>query len=80
MALWTAWSRRKTWQRSRRKWTKAGADYKFVTLEGAKHGFSNPEADRLSHGDHGGPDIGYSKTADEKSWADMQAFFKKIFG
>jgi dienelactone hydrolase len=59
---------------------KANADYKFVTLEGAKHGFSNPEADRLSHGDHGGPDIGYSKTADEKSWADMQAFFKKIFG
>ncbi|MBN3861208.1 dienelactone hydrolase family protein [Pseudomonas frederiksbergensis] len=59
---------------------KAGADYKFVTLEGAKHGFSNPEADRLSHGDHGGPDIGYSKDADEKSWADMQAFFKKIFG
>ena len=59
---------------------KAKADYTFVTLEGAKHGFSNPEADRLSHGDHGGPDIGYSKTADEKSWADMQAFFKKIFG
>lgn len=59
---------------------KAGADYKFVTLEGAKHGFSNPEADRLSHDDHGGPDIGYSKTADEKSWADMQAFLKKIFG
>lgn len=58
---------------------KANADYKFVTLEGAKHGFSNPEADRLSHGDHGGPDIGYSKVADEKSWADMQAFFKKIF-
>lgn len=59
---------------------KAGADYQFVSLEGAKHGFSNPEADRLGHGDHGGPDIGYSKTADEKSWADMQAFFKKIFG
>ncbi|CAH0320111.1 Carboxymethylenebutenolidase [Pseudomonas sp. Bi130] len=59
---------------------KAGADYKFVSLEGAKHGFSNPDADRLSHGDHGGPDIGYNKAADEKSWADMQAFFKKIFG
>jgi len=59
---------------------KAGADYQFVSLEGAKHGFSNPEADRLGHGDHGGPDIGYSKAADEKSWADMQAFFKKIFG
>ncbi|AUM71300.1 dienelactone hydrolase family protein [Pseudomonas fluorescens] len=58
---------------------KAGADYKFVSLEGAKHGFSNPDADRLSHGEHGGPDIGYNKEADEKSWADMQKFFKKIF-
>jgi dienelactone hydrolase len=59
---------------------KAGADYQFVSLDGAKHGFSNPAADRLSHGEHGGPDIGYNKAADEKSWADMQAFFKKIFG
>ncbi|MCX2901570.1 dienelactone hydrolase family protein [Pseudomonas mandelii] len=58
---------------------KAGADYQFVSLEGAKHGFSNPDADRLGHGDHGGPDIGYNKAADEKSWADMQAFLKKIF-
>ncbi|WHS59013.1 dienelactone hydrolase family protein [Pseudomonas sp. G2-4] len=59
---------------------KAGADYKFVSLKDAKHGFSNPDADRLSHGEHGGPDIGYNKKADEKSWADMQKFFKKIFG
>ena len=59
---------------------KAGADYTFVSLEGAKHGFSNPDADRLGHGDHGGPDIGYNKAADDKSWADMQAFFKKLFG
>ena len=33
-------------------------------MEGAKHGFSNPDADRLSHGEHGGPDIGYNKAAD----------------
>lgn len=59
---------------------KAGVDYKFVSLKGAKHGFSNPDADRLSHGDHGGPDIGYNKAADESSWADMKAFLKKIFG
>ncbi|WP_417695924.1 dienelactone hydrolase family protein [Pseudomonas sp.] len=59
---------------------KAGADYTFVNLEDAKHGFSNPDADRLGHGEHGGPDIGYNKQADEKSWADMQKFFKKIFG
>ncbi|WP_248800768.1 dienelactone hydrolase family protein [Pseudomonas sp. MWU13-2105] len=59
---------------------KAGADYRFVSLAGAKHGFTNPDADRLSHGEHGGPDIGYNKAADESSWADMQAFLKKIFG
>ncbi|WP_028634576.1 dienelactone hydrolase family protein [Pseudomonas parafulva] len=56
----------------------AKVDYRFVTLEGAKHGFTNPDADRLSHGGHGGPDIGYNKKADERSWADMQAFFKKV--
>jgi dienelactone hydrolase len=33
----------------------------------------------LGHGEHGGPDIGYNKAADEQSWADMQAFLKKIF-
>ena len=57
----------------------AKANYQFVSIEGAKHGFTNPDADRLSHGDHGGPDIGYNKAADESSWADMQAFFKKVF-
>ncbi|WP_248919019.1 dienelactone hydrolase family protein [Pseudomonas entomophila] len=57
----------------------AGADYKFVGIPGAKHGFTNPDADRLSHGEHGGPDIGYDKAADESSWKDMQAFLKTAF-
>lgn len=57
----------------------AGADIKFVGIPGAKHGFTNPDADRLSHGEHGGPDIGYDKAADESSWADMQAFLKTAF-
>ena len=57
----------------------AKVNNQFVSIEGAKHGFTNPDADRLSHGDHGGPDIGYNKAADESSWADMQAFFKKVF-
>ncbi|MFP5428145.1 MAG: dienelactone hydrolase family protein [Gammaproteobacteria bacterium] len=57
----------------------AGADMKFVGIAGAKHGFTNPDADRLSHGGHGGPDIGYDKAADESSWADMQEFFKAAF-
>jgi len=59
---------------------KAGADYKFVSIEGAKHGFTNPDADRLSHGEHGGPDIGYDKAADQSSWTDMQVFLKRVFG
>jgi dienelactone hydrolase len=57
----------------------AKADYKFVGIPGAKHGFTNPDADRLSHGEHGGPDIGYDKAADESSWKDMQAFLKTAF-
>ncbi len=57
----------------------ANAGYEFVSIEGAKHGFTNPDADRLSHGEHGGPDIGYSQSADTSSWADMQAFLKKVF-
>lgn len=57
----------------------AKVNYELVSIEGAKHGFTNPDADRLSHGEHGGPDIGYNKAADESSWADMQAFFKKVF-
>lgn len=62
---------------------KAGADYKFVGIDGAKHGFSNPDADRLGKGagkDKDAPDIAYDKAADESSWSDLQAFLKKVFG
>lgn len=54
----------------------AGADYRFVELPGAKHGFSNPDAD--AHKGHG-LDLGYQKEADKRSWADMQALFKEVF-
>lgn len=57
----------------------AQASYQFVTLNGAKHGFTNPDADRLSHGEHGGPDIGYNKSADDISWADMKVFLNRVF-
>lgn len=54
----------------------AGADYRFVELPGAKHGFSNPDAD--AHKGHG-LDLGYQKEADERSWVDMQGLFKDVF-
>ncbi len=62
---------------------KSGADYRVVIQPRAKHSFTNPDADRLSHAGHGsekGPDLGYSKVADENSWTDMQALFKETLG
>lgn len=55
----------------------AGADYRFVVQPGAKHSFTNPDADR--HKGHG-LDVGYDPAADQRSWADLQAFLKQLFG
>ena len=55
----------------------AGADYEVLLLDGAKHGFSNPQAD--VNGEKYGLDLAYSQAADEKSWAAMQALFGKVF-
>jgi dienelactone hydrolase len=55
----------------------AKVDFLFIAYEGAKHSFTNPEADEYSK--KFGIPIAYNKTADEKSWADMQQFFKRIF-
>ena len=54
---------------------KANADCKIIRYEGAKHAFTNPDADKYNM-----PPIGYNKAADEKSWQDMQTFFKEVFG
>ena len=56
---------------------KAGADYQVLTYEGAKHGFTNPDADELA-GKFDLP-IAYNASADQKSWQDMQKFLKKNF-
>jgi dienelactone hydrolase len=53
----------------------AGADAKVIHYPDAKHAFTNPNADK-----YGMPPIGYNKAADEKSWNDMQQFFKELFG
>lgn len=55
---------------------KAGADYQFVSLPGAKHGFTNPGADAHQKN---GLDVAYQKAADERSWADMKRFLKETF-
>lgn len=55
----------------------AGVDFQFLTYEGAQHSFTNPEADEK--GAKFELPLAYNKAADEKSWADLQQFFKKIF-
>jgi dienelactone hydrolase len=53
----------------------AGADAKVVQYPGAKHAFTNPDADKYNL-----PPVAYNKSADEKSWREMQNFFAEIFG
>ena len=54
----------------------AEADYEVLLLPGAKHGFSNPEAD--VNAQKYGIDLAYQQQADEDSWAAMQALFARV--
>jgi dienelactone hydrolase len=53
----------------------AKADYEFLVLAGAKHSFTNPDADKA-----GVDGLAYNADADTKSWEAMTALFKKVFG
>jgi dienelactone hydrolase len=56
-------------------------DYRFVQYAGALHAFTNPEADAKAEAFPGMKGfIGYSPTADRRSWEDMRSFFSEIFG
>ena len=50
-----------------------GADYTFLALAGAKHGFTNPGADARGMGG-----LAYSPTADARSWAAMTGMFDQL--
>ena len=52
----------------------AQASYEVLLLEGAKHGFSNPQAD--TNAEKYGIDLGYQQQADAKSWAAMLNLFE----
>jgi dienelactone hydrolase len=51
----------------------ANVNYQLIKYPGAVHGFSNPD----NKGELKG--ALYNKEADEKSWQEMQKFFKEIF-
>ena len=49
-------------------------DWQMIVYGGAKHGFTNPDADKA-----GMAAVGYSKRADQRSWSHMQLFFREVF-
>lgn len=55
----------------------AKVDYTFIDYPGAKHAFTNPQAD--SFGKKFDMPLAYNAKADKQSWAEMQRFFKKLF-
>jgi dienelactone hydrolase len=55
----------------------AGVDFKFIGYPGAKHSFTNPDADR--YGQKFKLPLAYNEEADRASWAEMQRFFQQIF-
>jgi dienelactone hydrolase len=56
----------------------AKANYEVCIYDGAKHGFSNPEAD--TNGTTYGLDLGYSESADQQSRDAMMSLFKRSLG
>jgi len=62
----------------KKEMTAAGAKYQVDVYPGAKHGFTNPEADDVAR--RFGLPVGYNADADKKSWQAMQKLFKQVFG
>jgi len=56
----------------------AKADYRVVVYPGAKHSFTNPDADKFAK-EFNMPALAYNAIADNESWVEMQTFFKHIF-
>jgi dienelactone hydrolase len=60
-----------------REMATAGIDYQFVNYAGAKHSFSNPQADE--NGKKFNMPLAYSPEADRRSWQQIQLFLKEVF-
>ena len=51
----------------------AGADWQVNVYSGAKHAFTNPEADKYNL-----PPVGYDKQSDRRSWSAMRTFLNEV--
>lgn len=65
-------------ERFREEMKAAGADFEIITYKGAKHSFTNPDADRYAR-EFNIP-LGYDRDADTKSWADLKRLLGQVFG
>ncbi len=61
----------------KKEMTDAKVDMIFKSYPGAKHGFTNPAADKAAK-EFGIP-LAYNGKADKESWEEMTVFFKKAF-
>lgn len=61
----------------KREMEEAGADYQFINLPGALHGFSNPDA--TANGEKFDLPLRYDALADESSWAHLRLLLQSVF-
>ena len=61
----------------KREMEATGADFRIISYPGAKHSFTNPDADAL--GKKFNLPIAYHPEADKKSWDEMKVFLDDIF-
>ena len=60
----------------KREMAAARADYRLIVYPGARHSFTNPDADRF--GKEFELPLAYDKAADAASWKEMQDFFQQV--
>jgi dienelactone hydrolase len=58
----------------RKEMTDAGARFEIITYPGAKHSFTNPDADKA-----GVAGLGYNASADKESWEALLKMLREVF-
>ena len=73
-----AWLDPKAVASFKKEMSAATKDFKYVSLKGVKHSYTNKQADEFSK-KFKLDNLQYNKSADQKAWAAMQALFKRVF-
>ena len=73
-----AWLDPKTVAAFKKEMSSASKDFQYLTLAGAKHSFTNKQADEFSK-KFKIDNLKYNKQADKRAWSAMQILFKRVF-